>query len=231
MASSRSADRRRPAGCGGPRRAPASARGRARRRPRRCRSGSARGRRRARARADLSAPSDCVDRTDVRGSLDQATCGRVGTTRRAGSYRRRCPSTTSDAPPPAPCVRARSSWPSSPSRRSAACSGWTRRESADSRSATSACFVFVLGGWVVSVCLHEFAHAFAAYRAGDRSVEAARLPDAEPVQVRPPAAVDRAAAVLHRPGRHRPARRGGLPAPARVPHRRAAQPGRRRRAR
>lgn len=34
-------------------------------------------------------------------------------------------------------------------------------------------FVFVLGGWIVSVCLHEFAHAYAAYRAGDRSVESA----------------------------------------------------------
>jgi Zn-dependent protease len=34
-------------------------------------------------------------------------------------------------------------------------------------------FLFVLGGWVVSVCLHEFGHAYAAYRAGDRSVEAA----------------------------------------------------------
>lgn len=33
--------------------------------------------------------------------------------------------------------------------------------------------LFVLGGWVVSVCFHEFAHAYAAYRAGDRSVEAA----------------------------------------------------------
>ena len=33
-------------------------------------------------------------------------------------------------------------------------------------------FLFVLGGWVVSVCFHEFAHAYAAYRAGDRSVEA-----------------------------------------------------------
>jgi Zn-dependent protease len=33
--------------------------------------------------------------------------------------------------------------------------------------------LFVLGGWVVSVCLHEFAHAYTAYRAGDRSVEAA----------------------------------------------------------
>ncbi|HEX3335757.1 MAG TPA: site-2 protease family protein [Jatrophihabitans sp.] len=33
-------------------------------------------------------------------------------------------------------------------------------------------FLLVLGGWVVSVCLHEFAHAYAAYRAGDRGVEA-----------------------------------------------------------
>ncbi|HKC29094.1 MAG TPA: site-2 protease family protein [Jatrophihabitans sp.] len=33
-------------------------------------------------------------------------------------------------------------------------------------------FLFVLGGWVASVCVHEFAHAYAAYRAGDRSVEA-----------------------------------------------------------
>jgi Zn-dependent protease len=33
--------------------------------------------------------------------------------------------------------------------------------------------VFVLGGWIVSVCFHEFAHAYAAYKAGDRSVEAA----------------------------------------------------------
>jgi Zn-dependent protease len=34
-------------------------------------------------------------------------------------------------------------------------------------------FLLVLGGWVVSVCLHEFAHAYTAYRAGDHSVEAA----------------------------------------------------------
>jgi Zn-dependent protease len=33
-------------------------------------------------------------------------------------------------------------------------------------------FLLVLGGWIVSVCFHEFAHAFAAFRAGDRSVEA-----------------------------------------------------------
>jgi Zn-dependent protease len=34
-------------------------------------------------------------------------------------------------------------------------------------------FLMVLALWVVSLCLHEFAHAYAAYRAGDRTVEAA----------------------------------------------------------
>ncbi len=34
-------------------------------------------------------------------------------------------------------------------------------------------FLFVIGAWVVSLSLHEFAHAYAAYRAGDHSVEAA----------------------------------------------------------
>lgn len=31
-------------------------------------------------------------------------------------------------------------------------------------------FVIVLGGWVVSLCLHEFGHAITAYRGGDTSV-------------------------------------------------------------
>jgi Zn-dependent protease len=34
-------------------------------------------------------------------------------------------------------------------------------------------FLLVIGGWVVSLCLHEFAHAYVAYRSGERSVEAA----------------------------------------------------------
>lgn len=34
-------------------------------------------------------------------------------------------------------------------------------------------FLLVLGGWVMSVCFHEFAHAYTAYRAGDHGVEAA----------------------------------------------------------
>lgn len=35
-----------------------------------------------------------------------------------------------------------------------------------------AVFVMVLGGWVLSLCLHEFAHAYIAYRHGDLDVEA-----------------------------------------------------------
>ncbi|OLT29556.1 hypothetical protein BJF79_10510 [Actinomadura sp. CNU-125] len=33
-----------------------------------------------------------------------------------------------------------------------------------------ALFVFVLAGWVLSLCLHEFGHAFTAFRSGDHSV-------------------------------------------------------------
>ena len=42
-----------------------------------------------------------------------------------------------------------------------------------SRAGDIGVFVFVVGAWIFSLCLHEFAHAYAAYRAGDRSVEAA----------------------------------------------------------
>jgi len=31
-------------------------------------------------------------------------------------------------------------------------------------------FLFVIAGWVVSLCLHEYAHAVTAYRGGDRAV-------------------------------------------------------------
>ena len=48
---------------------------------------------------------------------------------------------------------------------------WTQ-DGLGSRFGDFGVFLFVLGGWVVSVCFHEFAHAYAAYRAGDRSVEA-----------------------------------------------------------
>ena len=49
---------------------------------------------------------------------------------------------------------------------------WTENSEA-SRLGDFGVFLFVLGGWVVSLCFHEFAHAYSAYRAGDRSVEAA----------------------------------------------------------
>jgi Zn-dependent protease len=32
-------------------------------------------------------------------------------------------------------------------------------------------FIFVIAGWLVSLCLHEFGHAFTAWRFGDRDVE------------------------------------------------------------
>jgi Zn-dependent protease len=35
---------------------------------------------------------------------------------------------------------------------------------------TAGVVLLVLGGWAVSLCLHEFGHAFFAWRAGDRSV-------------------------------------------------------------
>ena len=33
-------------------------------------------------------------------------------------------------------------------------------------------FIFVVAGWLVSLCLHEFAHAYTAWRFGDHDVEA-----------------------------------------------------------
>lgn len=49
---------------------------------------------------------------------------------------------------------------------------WTQTD-LSSRLGDFGVFCLVIGGWIVSLCLHEFAHAYAAYRAGDRSVEAA----------------------------------------------------------
>ncbi|MFR9750594.1 site-2 protease family protein [Nocardia sp. 004] len=41
----------------------------------------------------------------------------------------------------------------------------------DSAMAKAGVFVFVVFGWVVTLCLHEFAHAYTAWRAGDHEVE------------------------------------------------------------
>ncbi|MEC3958588.1 site-2 protease family protein [Nocardia sp. CDC153] len=39
------------------------------------------------------------------------------------------------------------------------------------RTAQIGVFILVVAGWIVSVCLHEFAHAYVGWRAGDREVE------------------------------------------------------------
>ena len=41
---------------------------------------------------------------------------------------------------------------------------------------------FVVGGWVVSLCLHEFGHALVAYLGGDRSVAAAGYLSLDPLR-------------------------------------------------
>ncbi len=46
-------------------------------------------------------------------------------------------------------------------------------DSGNARTAQFGIFLMVVAGWVVTLCLHEFGHAYAAYRAGDSSVEAA----------------------------------------------------------
>ena len=47
---------------------------------------------------------------------------------------------------------------------------WTA-EDVTSLTARLGVFVLVLAGWIASVCLHEFGHAYTAFRAGDREVE------------------------------------------------------------
>jgi Zn-dependent protease len=41
-------------------------------------------------------------------------------------------------------------------------------------------FIFVIAGWVVSLCLHEFGHAFTAWKFGDRDVELRGYLDLDP---------------------------------------------------
>src|SRR5262245_15490556 len=47
---------------------------------------------------------------------------------------------------------------------------WRYGDMIAERPARIALFGFVLGEWVVSLCLHEFGHAYFAFRSGDRSV-------------------------------------------------------------
>jgi Zn-dependent protease len=43
-----------------------------------------------------------------------------------------------------------------------------------------AVFIFVIAGWVVSLCLHEFSHAFTAWRFGDRDAAVRGYLDLDP---------------------------------------------------
>ena len=43
-----------------------------------------------------------------------------------------------------------------------------------------AVFIFVIAGWVVSLCLHEFSHAFTAWRFGDRGAAVRGYLDLDP---------------------------------------------------
>ena len=46
--------------------------------------------------------------------------------------------------------------------------------------AYAAVFVFVIAGWVVSLCLHEFGHAFTAWKFGDRDIALRGYLDMDP---------------------------------------------------
>ncbi len=48
---------------------------------------------------------------------------------------------------------------------------WTAAQSTGP-AARIGVFIFVIGGWLVSLCLHEFGHAYTAWRFGDSDVEA-----------------------------------------------------------
>jgi Zn-dependent protease len=49
---------------------------------------------------------------------------------------------------------------------------WHYGDALDEQPARLAVFGFVVGAWIVSLCLHEFGHAFLAHRFGDRMIEA-----------------------------------------------------------
>ena len=50
------------------------------------------------------------------------------------------------------------------------------------RLVTLLTIVFIVGGWVASLCIHEFAHAFVAYLGGDRSVVGAGYLTLDPLR-------------------------------------------------
>ena len=77
--------------------------------------------------------------------------------------------------------------------------------------------LFVVAGWLVSLSLHEYAHALVAYRAGDRGVAERGYLTLNPLKYTHPVLSIVLPVVFLLLGRHRPARRRGLGRPARHP--------------
>ena len=87
---------------------------------------------------------------------------------------------------------------------------WLARGANYDRSPIIGVFVFVIAGWLVSLCLHEFAHAFTAWRFGDHDVPMRGYLTLNPFKYANPVLSLAVARALHPARRHRPARRRGL---------------------
>ena len=64
-------------------------------------------------------------------------------------------------------------------------------------------FIFVIAGWLVSLCLHEFAHALTAWRFGDHDAEVRGYLTLDPRHYSHPALSLLLPMVVHRAGRDR----------------------------
>ena len=71
-------------------------------------------------------------------------------------------------------------------------------------------FTFVIAGWLVSLCLHEFAHAFTAWRFGDHDVAMRGYLTLNPLKYSHPLLSIGLPVLFIAIGRHRPARRRGV---------------------
>ena len=71
-------------------------------------------------------------------------------------------------------------------------------------------FTFVIAGWVVSLCLHEFAHAFTAWRFGDHDVAVRGYLTLNPFKYTHPLLSLVFPVLFIAARRHRPARRRGV---------------------
>ena len=71
-------------------------------------------------------------------------------------------------------------------------------------------FIFVIAGWIVSLCLHEFGHAFTAWRFGDHDVAVRGYLTLNPLKYSNPLLSLVLPVLFIATRRHRPARRCGV---------------------